>query len=198
MCYSAKITNKKKKGSGEHANPSRGTWWMQESELWRSSPSEGSHEKEKETSQLGRHMEVLGCRWSPGMVKSGHVMQRGGQGTQREQKRITGFTSKEFCSLLSLAMVVISSILLFLWTIKVCTVHVKSSFTRPGKPLLYGWGGLFRGHKNKGTHFQGTPLLTFCWAHTPQQIALAQGENMTSVPWQEWNSGWLGVKRAGF
>ena len=81
---------------------------------------------------------------------------------------------------------------------KSCTVHFKSSFTRPGKPLLYGWGGLFRGRKSKGTYFQGTPLLTFCWVHTPQQIALAQGENMTCVPWKEWNSGWLGVKRAGF
>lgn len=36
------------------------------------------HEK-KETSQLSRHMEVLGSRQSPGMVKSGHMMQRAGE-----------------------------------------------------------------------------------------------------------------------
>lgn len=109
--------------------------------------------------------------WGPGEVQEWSSQdtwcREGVRGAQREQKRITGFTSKEFCSLFSLATVVISSILLFLWTIKVCTVPVKSSFTGPGKPLLYGWGGLFRGHKNKGTYFQGTPLLTFCWAHTP-------------------------------
>lgn len=38
-----------------------------------------------------------------------------------------------------------------------------------GKPLLYGWGGLFRGRKNKGT--SGTfPLLNFCQVHTPENF----------------------------
>lgn len=165
MCYSAEIKNKKKKGAGEHANPSWGIWWM----LWRSSPSEGSHraweEEGDKPTQWTHGSPGVQVKSKNGQVRT-HDAERG-WGAQREQKRITGFTSKEFCSLFSLATVVISSILLFLWTIKVCTVPVKSSFTGPGKPLLYGWGGLFRGHKNKGTYFQGTPLLTFCWAHTP-------------------------------
>lgn len=37
------------------------------------------HENKKETSQLSGHMGVLGSRQSPGMVKSGHMMQRAGE-----------------------------------------------------------------------------------------------------------------------
>lgn len=49
------------------------------------------HEKKKETSQLSGHMEVLGSRWSPGMVKSGHMMQRGGERSAEGTEENYGF-----------------------------------------------------------------------------------------------------------
>lgn len=72
------------------------------------------HENKKETSQLSGHMGVLGSRQSPGMVKSGHMMQRAGERNVEGTEENYRFHSKELCSLLSLATVVISSILLFL------------------------------------------------------------------------------------
>lgn len=53
------------------------------------------HEKEKETSQLNGPLEVLGSRPSPGVVKTGHMV-NGVGGNTGEQKIITGFTNKDF------------------------------------------------------------------------------------------------------
>lgn len=85
------------------------------------------------------------------VVKAGYVVKGMGENTG-EQKRITGFHQQGILiHSLPQATAVISSVLLFLWTIKANQIPVKGSFSRPGKPLLYGWGCLFRGHKNKGT-----------------------------------------------
>lgn len=66
---------------------------MQEPKLLRSSPFEGSprHEKEKETSQPGGHLEVLGSRPSPGVVKPGHTVQRGVEGNAEGTEENCGF-----------------------------------------------------------------------------------------------------------
>lgn len=51
----------------------------------------GHEKKKKETSQLSGHMEVLGSRRSPGMVKSGHMMQRGGERSAEGTEENYGF-----------------------------------------------------------------------------------------------------------
>lgn len=138
----------------------------------------------------------------PGVVMAGHMI-RGWGKTQKNRRELQALTSKEFYFILPWAMAVISSVLLFLWTIKVNQISIKGSFSRPGKPLLYDAGDLFRGYKNKGTSgsdaiFPRNSLAELLPSAHPSKPHLPWEGAWPVSQGRRWNPRYFGVKRAGF